>query len=87
MILRYGSRSIPEINRNDILIRSSSMDKQRRMGVTLPHKLCKLIEKECEDNGWMFSIPVKIGLECYLSATHEQRIELLKKFNKRIKES
>jgi hypothetical protein len=61
------------------------MDKQRRMGVTLPGKLYDQLEQECEDNGWVLSIPVKIGLECYLSATPEQRIELLKKFNKRMK--
>jgi hypothetical protein len=63
------------------------MDKQRRMGVTLPAKLCKSIETECDNNGWARSVPVKIGLECFLSATREQRIELLKKFNKRIKGS
>jgi hypothetical protein len=59
MILRYGSRNIPEIKRNDILIRSSSMAKRQppamrtvsaseRRAVKKPYEI--ISDQRCIDN-------------------------------------
>ena len=59
--------------------------KKTQLTANIPPDMYERVSAECENNGWDRSIAMKIGLEYFLVANHEQRLALIKRHNQRSK--
>jgi hypothetical protein len=57
--------------------------KHTQLAAHVGQELYDLVDGQCEANGWENSKAVKIGIELFLEASHEQRIAILKRYKQR----